>query len=233
MKLSRKSALVMHHLLDNIVPPVIRDSKWFMLIPFKLLFKKKYKIFLDYKRRAPNMSSKEYLETYHEVESVLIERSTALNQKCIDLILKKIIGKSVLEVGCGKCFLANKIKQKGYNVVASDIIVDQKLKQKYPDIKFKQGNAEKLPFKNKEFDTVISTHTLEHVQNLLLAINELRRVAKKCLIIVVPKQRPYKYTFDLHLHFFPYPHSLLAMMGKRNNSCEEVDGDLFYVEYMK
>lgn len=232
MKLNRKSALIISYILDNILPPIIRDSKWFMHIPFKLIFKKNYKFFFEYKLKAPHLSNKEYLKTYNEVESVLIKRATCLNQKCIELIFKKIIGKSVLEVGCGEGFLANKIKQKGYNIVALDILIDSKLRQKYPGIKFKEGNVEKLPFKNKEFDTVICTHTLEHVQNLFLAINELRRVAKKCLIIVVPKQRPYKYTFDLHLHFFPYPHSLLAIMGKRSNSCEEVGGDIFYIEYV-
>lgn len=36
------------------------------------------------------------------------------------------------------------------------------------------------------------------------ALAELRRVAKRRLIIVVPKQRNYKYTFELHINFFPY-----------------------------
>jgi hypothetical protein len=57
-------------------------------------------------------------------------------------------------------------------------------------------------------------------------------VTKKRLIVVVPKQRPYKYTFDLHLHFFPYEHSLRTIMGPNHGAvfCKDVGGDLFYVE---
>jgi hypothetical protein len=49
---------------------------------------------------------------------------------------------------------------------------------------------------------------------------------------MVPMQRPYRYTFDSHVHFFPYPHSLLAAMTahKRRCTCEVVDGHLLYTE---
>lgn len=111
------------------------------------------------------------------------------------------------------------------------MIIDKELRKRYPRLKFVEARIEKLPFRDNKFDTVVCTHTLEHIQDLAQGISELRRVAKKRLIIVVPKQRPYKYTFDLHLHFFPYEHSLLTVMGPgRNNSCRTVGGDLFYIE---
>ena len=105
------------------------------------------------------------------------------------------------------------------------------MREKFPQVTFYEDNVETLKFSDKEFDTVICTHTLEHVRNMHLAISELRRVGKK-LIIIVPKQRAYKYTFDLHLNFFPYFHSLLSVMGKVNGEviCEDVDGDIFYME---
>jgi ubiquinone/menaquinone biosynthesis C-methylase UbiE len=100
-----------------------------------------------------------------------------------------------------------------------------------PDVAFREGAAEALPFADDAFDTVVCTHMLEHVQDLPRAIAELRRVASRRLVVVVPAQRPYRYTFDLHLHFFPYPSTLLAAMGPaRRNSCRNVGGDLFYVE---
>ena len=61
----------------------------------------------------------------------------------------------------------------------------------------------------------MSTHTLEHVQRIDLALAELRRVAKHRLIIVVPKERPYRYSFNLHLHFFPYPWNWQAIGCRR------------------
>ena len=76
-----------------------------------------------------------------------------------------------------------------------------------------------------------STHTLEHVRNIHVAIRELRRIARK-RIIVVPRQRPYKYTFDLHLNFFPYTYSLQSIIGKPKgaSTVKDVDGDIFYME---
>jgi ubiquinone/menaquinone biosynthesis C-methylase UbiE len=136
----------------------------------------------------------------------------------------------VLDVGCGRGFVAN-ILSKKYQVTASDIIIGKHLRTRYPKVKFHKAAIEELLFPNASFDTVICTHTLEHVKDIKLAITELRRVAKKRLIIVVPKQRPYKYTFDLHLHFFPYASSFLhAIKSKKGNQCEVIDHDLFYIE---
>ena len=106
--------------------------------------------------------------------------------------------------------------------------------QKYPQIKFKQENIQTLSFEDNAFDTVICTHTLEHVQDIMGAIQELRRVTKRRLIIVVPKQRPYLYTFDLHLHFFRYPHMLLHYLRPTDKTVKqelkEVQGDWYYQE---
>lgn len=232
MKLSRDSAQKIHFFLDQIIPPIIRDSRWFTLIFFRIIFKDKARIFEEFKEQAMKMDESEFSSQYREVEPVLIQRETDLNQRCIEAILQNIIGKKVLEVGCGRGYLAKRLSE-NYAVTATDIIINPKLIRENPNICFKEANMEKLPFENNEFDTVISTHTLEHVQNIFQSINELRRVTKNRLIIIVPKQRPYKYTFDLHLHFFPYKHSLLSIMGTVNNKnhhCEEYGGDLFYYE---
>ncbi len=202
-----------------------------MKIPFKLLYKDKAHVFWDFKGKASKMSEREFYDAYQEIKSVLMERETDLNEGCIDEIFRQIGGQTVLDVGCGQCFLAGKMSKK-YQVTAVDIALDPALNVRYSNINFVEANVEKLPFRNGEFDTVVCAHTLEHVQNIFAAINELRRVTKKRLIVVVPKQRPYKYTFDLHLHFFPYEHSLRTIMTSNHRalSCKDVGGDLVYVE---
>jgi len=177
------------------------------------------------------MTEEEFGRVYADVSKVLIEREIELNNDCIDEILKNIRGKSVLEVGCGKAWLSNKIEKIDYKVTAVDIYIKNEIRLKYPKITFKNGNVEHLPFDDNKFDTVVCAHTLEHVQNLTRSIAELRRVCKKRLIIVVPKQRPYRYTFDLHIHFFPYINSFLLAIGSREKKlCKVIGDDIFYIE---
>jgi hypothetical protein len=56
-------------------------------------------------------------------------------------------------------------------------------------------------------------------------------VAKKELVVVVPKQRPFNYTFSLHTQFFPYAWSLRAAFGpKQGSAIRDIGGDWFYYE---
>jgi len=58
-------------------------------------------------------------------------------------------------------------------------------------IKFIQGFAEDLPFRNNEFDTVILGDILEHVKDIDIVIKEAFRVCKNKLIITVPDEYHY------------------------------------------
>lgn len=218
-------------IVDEWIPPIIRDAKWVMLLPLKIVLGHKTNAFINFKDTALELSEEEFTNIY-EAFNADKGRQTHLNKTCIKEILRSIVGKTVLEVGSGNGYLASKMSEK-YQVTASDIVIDKKAQDAYPNVRFKKANVEKLPFKNKSFDTVVCAHTLEHVQNIHLAILELRRVKKKRLIIVVPKQRPYRYTFDFHVHFFPYIFSFMAIMKDKKNHksyCKEIDGDLFYKE---
>jgi ubiquinone/menaquinone biosynthesis C-methylase UbiE len=231
MKLSRRQALVIHYFLDQLIPPVLRDADWFMLPMFHLLFGKKASIFAEWKDRAPAMSDAAFAQAYREVEDVLIERTTSLNKACLLQIRQAVTGSNLLEVGCGNGYLSSQLTDLA-NVTGLDIIIHPETHAAHPNVIFKEGNMQALPFPDATFDTVVSTHTLEHVKDLPAAMRELRRVTRQRLILVTPRQRPYKYTFDLHLNFFPYPHSLVQAVGRSMgpSSCQVVGGDLFYIE---
>jgi len=232
MKLPRDLALKINWVLDQLIPPILRDSKWFMYLPLKMAFKHRVNVYLTFKERASNMGLEEYLQCYRETAEVAFERETDLNKKSIELIIQHVKGKKILEVGCGKGLLSEMLAVKSYDVTGVDIIVPERAK--YPNLKFQVANAEQLPFADDSFDTVICTHTLEHILNFQKAVSELRRMAKR-VIIVVPKQRAYKYSFDLHVNFFPYRFMLLYAMGKKDEEviCINAKGDLFYVEDKK
>jgi len=186
--------------------------------------------FMDFKERAPLLSLDEFKKYYIFVEDRNIKRPTDINKKSIRMIMKLIQGKTVLDVGCGRGFLAKKIAEElQCNVTGMDMLILPGL-ENAGNMIFIEGSLEENSFKNKSFDTVICAHTLEHVLNIQDAVHELRRLCKKRLILVVPKQREYKYTFDLHLHFFPYPYSLHLLMNNMEGKCIEIDNDLLYYE---
>jgi ubiquinone/menaquinone biosynthesis C-methylase UbiE len=234
MNIGRSTARKIHFILDECIPPVIRDTRWFMWIPFKVLFGKKAEYFFSFKERAMEASSQDVHEVYIDTADVHLRRETDLNERCIAAIKANIVGTTVLDVGCGRGYLADQLSRAGARVTGCDFRIPDEVRTRFPRIRFQESRAEALPFAAGDFDTVICTHTLEHVQNLTIAIDELRRVTRRRLIIVVPKQRPYRYTFDLHLHFFPYRHSLLThltpMSHVRNQVVEELDGDWYYQE---
>ena len=86
-----------------------------------------------------------------------------------------IIGENILEVGSSDAYLKKIINNK--NVVCSDII---------PKHNVEVQNVEKLAFNDNSFDTVLCMEVLEHVDNPINALKELKRVNKKRLIISVP-----------------------------------------------
>jgi hypothetical protein len=72
---------------------------------------------------------------------------------------------------------------------------------------------------------VVCAHTLEHVPDVWAAARELRRVADRVLV-VVPRQRYYRYTVDYHLHFFPSAAPLEHLLG---GTAHEIDGDWYVI----
>jgi ubiquinone/menaquinone biosynthesis C-methylase UbiE len=230
MKISRNITNYINWGLDNLLPPIIRDNPIFMGPFFKLMFGKKAKYFIEFKERSPFMTREEYNRYYALLEDVHIKRETDLNKPCIEEILKRVEGNTILDIGAGRGYLAKLIaKKRGKKVTGVDIYIPDYLKDlKNPT--FIESNVEKLPFKNKSFDTVIATHTIEHVLEPEKVVKEMRRVAKKKIIIVVPRQRENRYTFDLHLNFFPYLYDLLRVTKNPKGKAKVLQNDIYYEE---
>jgi ubiquinone/menaquinone biosynthesis C-methylase UbiE len=51
---------------------------------------------------------------------------------------------------------------------------------------FIKADAQHLPFQNGAFHTVVSYHTIEHVDNPTLMLKEMLRVAKRTVMVVCP-----------------------------------------------
>lgn len=230
MKLARNTTLIIHHILDQWLPPFVRDSRLLMYPVFRMFFGEHAGVFMEYKDRAPFMDENEIRDIYLSTASANIQRKTDINEKCLEMIEKSVVGSTVLDIACGRGYLAGRLAER-FNVTGADFAIDCGLASSLPRVVFREADICRLPFADNEFDTVISAHTLEHIPDIHMAASELRRVAHKRLIIVVPRQRPYRYTFDLHLHFFPYAWSLQVALGygQAGHSCSLVGGDWFYL----
>ena len=91
------------------------------------------------------------------------------SKKYTDNLLENNTTWNVLDIGCG--YNANKFAK-----VICDV---QDLSNHYQDKKFIRLTEKKLPFKDKEFDFVVASHVMEHVEDVEFFIKEIERVSKK------------------------------------------------------
>lgn len=231
MKLSRRSSNALNRFLDQWVPPALRDAG-----PLRWVVRRSYHdlpIEVDrFRETAFELPPSEFSNFYQSLLSRFDQGDTDLTRASATSVIESVTGSTVLDVACGKGWLSSRLAERGANVVGVDLALtsgDRALR--YDGFLRCEGSIEALPFSDAAFDTVVSTHTLEHVQHFGRALDELRRVARSRVVVVVPRQRPYRGALNPHIHFFPYRFSLLAWTGSdRPYRCELVGGDWLYVE---
>ena len=87
----------------------------------------------------------------------------------VNEILTKNANWNVLDIGCG--YRANENAS-----VVADV---QDFSDFYKNKNFIKIEEKRLPFKNKEFDFVIASHVIEHVDDFEFFIKELERISNK------------------------------------------------------
>ncbi len=229
MKVGRRTVNAVRYVLEDLLPPALRDSPLFLPLMY-LVWGRDARRFIEFRERARTMSAEEYAGFYARITP--IHGECDLNRPCIERILAEVEGGSVLDAGCGRGHLAGLIARAdpGATVVGADLAPPAA--QGPPNLRFVEGWLGRLPFADKSFDTVVCTHVLEHLPDLDGALADLRRIVRRRLILVVPKEREARYPLNLHVHFFPYRHSFLNRIGAPEGrfECEVLQGDIYYRE---
>ena len=136
----------------------------------------------------------------------MIKRSSI---KLINKTLKENSEWKILDIGCG--YTAN-----NYATVISDV---QDLKSFYKEKNFIKINDKKLPFKDKEFDFVIASHVIEHVEDFEYFIKELERVSSKGYI-ELPTRLGDNLVFENkkdHIWWFTYDDEKKELLASKKN----------------
>ncbi len=228
--MNRETTNRIRFVLEDIVPAFLRDSRLFKGFA-GLFWGKHIGDLARFRERAPFLSDAEYEALYQKHPRV--HEGSDNSEKCIQRMIKDVAGTSVCDVGCGTGYILSRIKDKRPDVsqyTGVDFVIDDA--DSLEGIEYVAAKIEDLPFEDGAFDTVICTHVIEHVLDYRKAIAELRRITAKRLIIIVPREREFRYTFNPHFNFFPYTHSFLRAMQPvpDNHLCEDIARDIYYCE---
>lgn len=176
----------------------------------------------------------ETFEEFYEMEGKIKRYSIDeyYYQSILSLVSKRQI-KNVLDAGCGDAHICNFFE----NVIGMDISKNRILhaSTEYPDCKFLQGSIYNSPFKRNSFDLVTAIEVIEHLEDPLAAIMELKRVSKEYILIQVPYNEIIKEEICTNCLKPIYPRGHLQSFDEKRlqSICEEIgveilEMDLFF-----
>lgn len=231
--MQRETVNRIRYLLEEWLPPVLRDSGL-----MRVFFRAYWGAFIDdleeFRKQITAISAADYRRIYERMPR--IQEQTDNSRKCLEEIAARSLSGRICDVGCGTghllSFIGRSAHLRSCEFIGVDLLLDTEAVRARPNVSFVEAPIERLPFPDGYFTTVICTHVLEHVLDIQAAMAELRRVCSGRLIIVVPLEREYKFTFNPHIHFFPYPHSFLRYIipVPIEHSMRVIGRDLLYAE---
>lgn len=106
--------------------------------------------------------------------------------------LGNIQGKKILDLGCGPGIYADILYKKGAIIKGIDFSEElvKIAKEKVPGVDFCVGDAEKLPYNDKEFDIVFSALMMGHLASWDKVLSEVNRVLKTGGIFIFSQHNP-------------------------------------------
>jgi SAM-dependent methyltransferase len=125
----------------------------------------------------------------------VVRRLMAGFEGTLDELFRQADAQSLLDVGCGEGVLTHRWAQQlgeGRRVVGIDLddpaLHAEWAKRTAPNLEYRVMKAENLPFADGEFDTATAIEVLEHVPDAEHTVAEMARVAKRWLLVSVPRE---------------------------------------------
>lgn len=183
---------------------------------------------VDWRKHYQKMTEEDWKRAYDEAWKH--RNNDCVEETDADLILSALGEKgSVLEVGAGIGTLAIRLAKEGFSVTGVDVSAEalrraaQAGTREGVDVTWREGFAEALPFPDKSFDHITCCHTLEHVKDLAKVTGEFKRIARRKIVVLTPKQKFRLYAENYHTQFFETPEQLSNAFGLPHSECREID----------
>jgi 2-polyprenyl-3-methyl-5-hydroxy-6-metoxy-1,4-benzoquinol methylase len=125
----------------------------------------------------------------------VVRRLMARFEATLDELFTQADPQSLLDVGCGEGVLTHQWAQRlgdSRRVVGIDLddpaLHAEWAKRTAPNLEYRVMKAENLPFADDEFDLAAAIEVLEHVPDPEHTVAEMARVAKRWLLVSVPRE---------------------------------------------
>ncbi len=125
----------------------------------------------------------------------VVRRLMARFEGTLDELFTQADPQSLLDVGCGEGVLTHQWAQRlgdERRVVGIDLddpaLHAEWAKRTAPNLEYRVMKAENLPFGDAEFDAATAIEVLEHVPDAEHTVAEMARVAKRWLLVSVPRE---------------------------------------------
>jgi len=123
----------------------------------------------------------------------VVRRLMANFERTLEELFVQAAPQSLLDVGCGEGVLTHKWAQRiDGRVVGIDLddplLHEEWSKRTAPNLEYLVMKAERMPFDDGEFDVASAIEVLEHVPDPEHTVAEMARVAKRWLLVSVPRE---------------------------------------------
>lgn len=186
---------------------------------------------VDIMKSVRSKKSTEYLHGFSKKEQDRLYRQARFLESPVFDGIDLSSCKRVLEVGCGVGAQTAILLERFPNITVTGIdISETQLKRAKDHLKesVKMGraqlvrtSADQLPFQDNSFDAAFSTWFLEHVQNPVEILNEIRRVLKAGAFIYLHE------VLNATLYMHPYSPATLKYWFEFNDHQWNLKGDPF------